>query len=117
MVGAEAEVAADAAFLVFGVGAFAAEHPRQRVPGEAEPDQEPDHREQVAEHQRDVVLGRVFEVAEAVGVDLVSQPPAEVEADDPQHDPAEEVEADQAPPERPGRGALAHPALLTGSGK
>ena len=35
-------------------------------------------------------------------MDLVAEPPAEVEADDHEHDAREQVEADQAPPERPG---------------
>ena len=82
VVGAEPEVAADPALLVFEDGALAAEHPAQRVAGEPEADQEADHREQVAEHQRDVVLVRVVDEFEAFGVDLVAEPPAEVEADD-----------------------------------
>ncbi len=49
VVGAEPEVAADSALLVFRVGAFVPQHPRQRVAGEAEPDQEADHREQIAD--------------------------------------------------------------------
>ena len=93
VVGAEAEVAPDAALLVLPVRGLAAEHPRQRVPGEPEPDQEPDHEEQVAEHQRDVVLARVGEVLDALRVDLVAEPPAEVEAGDPEHDAGEDVEA------------------------
>jgi hypothetical protein len=117
VIGAEGEVAADSPLLLFGLSRGAAEHPRERVAEEAEPDHEPDHREQVTEQQRDVVLVRIGEVFEAFGMDLVAQPPAEVEADDPQHDPAEEVEADQAPPQRLRDCFAAHPALLSGSGK
>ena len=117
VVGAEPEVAADAARLVLEDGSLATDHPAQRVAGEAEADQKTDHGKQVSEHQRDVVLVRVSEVVEAFGVDLMAQPPAEVEADDQQDDAREEVEADQAPPERPCRRTVVHPALLSGSGK
>ena len=68
VVGAQAEVAADplALGLVLGERRRVAEHPADRVVGEAEPDEEADHAEQVAEQHRDVVLpGLGAEVADA----------------------------------------------------
>ena len=67
VVGAEAEVAPDALFLLLAQRRRAAEHPRDRVVGEAEADEEADHAEQVGEQQRDVVLVRVGRVFEAFG--------------------------------------------------
>ena len=83
--------------------------PRERVVEEAEPGQEADHAEQVGEEERDVVLVRVAEVVEALRVDLVAEPPAEVVAGRREDHREQQVEADQ-PPEP-------HPALLCGSGE
>ena len=63
VVGAQAEVAADALALalVLGQRRRVAEHPPDRVVGEPEADQEADHPEQVAEQDRDVVLAGLVE--------------------------------------------------------
>ena len=82
--------------------------PLQRVVGETEADEEADHADEVRDEQRDVVLIRVGEVVDALRVDLMAEPPADVEPDDPEHDSAQEVEADQA--------AELHPARPVGSG-
>ena len=82
------------------------------------PTRNPITKNEVAEHQGDVVLVRVGEVLEALRVDLVAQPPAEVEAGDPEHDAGEEVEARAArAPAGGGRRGGVHPALLSGSGR
>ena len=116
MIGAEPEVAADAAALLLVEGGLAAQHPGQRVLEEAQSRHEADHEEQVAEQKGDVVLTGVRDVLVAGEVDPVAQPPAEVEADDPKHDPGEQVEADHAAQWRAGGPFGVHPALLCGAG-
>ena len=91
VVGAEAEVAADALGLLLAQRRRVAAQPRPRVVAEAEPDQEPDDAEDVAEEDRDVVLVGVAEVLDARAVDVVADEPAEVVADDPEHDRGEEL--------------------------
>ena len=56
VVGAEAEVAPDPLVLLLAQRRGPAEQARDRVVGEAQPDQEADHAEEVGEQQRDVVL-------------------------------------------------------------
>ena len=116
MVGAKPEVAADAAALFLVEGGLAAQHSGQRVLGEAQPGHETDHEEQVAEQQGDVVLAGVGDELVVREVDPVAQPPAEVEADDAEQDPGEQVESDQAAPRRALRSFRVHPALLWGAG-
>ena len=110
VVGAEADVPRPAARVLALVPerGRTAGHPRERIVEEAEPAEEADHAEEVGEEQGHVVLARVPEVAEALGVDLVAEPPAQVVTDCTEHDREEEVEAEQAP--------QAHPALRFGSG-
>ncbi len=120
VVGAEPEVAADPLLLLLAQRRRAPEQARDGVVGEAEPDEEADHAEQVGEQQRDVVFVDVVGVFEAFRVgDQVADPPAEVVAADAEYDRGEEVEPDQAPPQRTGRplgrgarGRGAHSPLL-----
>src|SRR5204862_1254574 len=116
VVGAEPEVAADPGrLLVLAVRVLAAGEAAERIATEAEAEDEPDREQEVAEHQRDVVLTRVDEEVEAGGVDLVADHPTDVEAGDAADEPGEEVEADEATPQRAG-GGIAHPPLLSGFG-
>jgi hypothetical protein len=71
VVGAQAEVAPDALLLLLPQGGRLAEQPLHRIVREAETDEEPDHTEQVADEERDVVLVRVVEVGDAGAGDLV----------------------------------------------
>jgi hypothetical protein len=124
VVGREPEVADDALLdrLVLGQRGRMAEHAADRVVGEAQADQEADHAQEVAEHDRDVVLprlGRVILQARAVDV-AADRVIADRVPDDRQHDGGQQVEADQPPPHRPlpgGHRNRAHPPLLCGSGK
>ena len=65
VVGAEAEVAADPLRLLLAQRRRIAAQPRPRVDAEAEPDEEADDAEEVAEEDRDVVLVGVGEVLDA----------------------------------------------------
>ena len=56
VVGAQAEVAPDPLVLLLAQRGRPAEQAADGVVGEAQPDQEADHAEQVGEQQRDVVL-------------------------------------------------------------
>ena len=112
VVGAVADVARPAArvvrLVVVNRGRPSGD-PGERVVEEAEPGQEADHAEQVGEEEGDVVLARVADEVEALGVDLVAEPPPQVVADRGENYRGEEVEAEQ-PPEP-------HPALRCGSGE
>ncbi len=124
VVGAEAEVAADALVLLLAKRRGAAQQPGDGVVGEAQADQEADHPEQVGQQQCDIVfVGRrlVFEAFPAV--DLMADEPAEVVAGDSEQHRTQQVEADQPPPQGadgPGRGVdcrRAHSPRLVGSGR
>ena len=109
VIGAEAEVARDALLLLLAQRRRLAEHALHRVVREAETDEEPDHADEVGDEERDVVLMRVAEVVDARPGDLVPEPPADVEADDAEHDGRQQVEPDQT--------AQVHPARNVGSGE
>src|SRR5581483_3433283 len=82
----------------------------------AEPDEEPDDAAEVGEVDRELVVVDVAEVVEARADDRVRAEPADVPAADAEDDPGQEVEADQATPERRGGrdGDFGHPALTCG---
>ena len=82
VVGAEPEVARPGAVILVLVGdrGRPAGHAGQGVVEEAEPAEQADQGEDVGEKERDVVLVCLAEVVDALGVDLVAEPPAQVVA-------------------------------------
>ena len=124
VVGRQREVPKDALLLGLALGQRRGmpEHPLQRVVGKAQADEEADHAEDVAEHDRDVVLARLRGVVREVRAgEALADPVADEPPHDPEDDPGHDVEADQPSPAG-ARGVCrhcsrAHPALLNGSGK
>src|SRR5262249_61771111 len=96
-----------------------AEHPLARVVEEAHADQEADDAAEVGEVDGQLVVVDVREVREARPDDPVRAVPAEVPAADAEDERGDEVEADQAAPERPRRwdSGGGHPALTSGCGR
>ena len=108
VVGAKPEVAPDPLRLLLAQRGRLAEEALHRVVREPEADQETGHTGEVRDEERDVVLTGVVEVVEARALHKVAEPPADVEADDPENDAREQVEAEES--------AEAHPARNVGSG-
>jgi hypothetical protein len=119
VVGAEAEVARPASLLLLPQRRRVAEQPLDRVVEEAESDKEADDAAEIGEIDGQLVVVDVGEVGDARPNDAVGAVPADVPAGDGEEEGRNEVEADQAAPQRRLRcgGGGGHPALLSGWGR
>ena len=120
VVGAETEVAVDAGVFLLSQRRRITAQAGERVVEEAEADEEADDAADVREVDGQLVVVDVGEVADAQAGDRMGSEPAHIPATDAEDGTGEEVEAEQAAPERRARlgdGGGGHPALLSGAGR